>query len=84
MIDMTAEADMDTVAQVAYELSERLRDEDLSVLNQELVNLCRCHPVKAAQVLTALAAWFDPETPTTVLWQRVESITATRLKAAMA
>lgn len=84
MTDMTAEADMDTVAQIAYELAERLREEDLTVLNQELVNLCRCHPVKAAQVITALAAWFDPETPVAVLWARVEAITDTRMKAALA
>jgi hypothetical protein len=82
-IDMTAEGDLDTVAQIAFEISEKLREEDLAELNRELVNLCRFHPVKSAQIITALAAWLDPETPTTVLWDRVESITASRVDNAI-
>lgn len=81
MTDMTPEADLDRVAQIAFEITERLRDEDLKVLNRELVNLCHNHPVKAAAVMTALAAWLDPETPTAVLWARCESITRSRVEA---
>lgn len=79
MIDITAETDLDKVAQIAFEITEKLREEDLAELNRELVNLCQQHPVKSAQIITALAAWLDPDTPTGVLWARVESITRTRV-----
>lgn len=80
MIDLALEPDVDTVAQVAYEISERLREEDLAELHDELVGLCRHHPRKAAQVITCLAAWLDPRTHTAVLWERVESITRHRTR----
>lgn len=83
-IDLTAETDLDTVAQIAYELAERLREECLRELHDELVNLCRRHPVKAAQIITTLAAWFDPETSTATLWDRVEAITRARIEVARA
>jgi hypothetical protein len=83
-IDMAPDPDLDRVAQIAFEISERLREEDLAKLNRELVNLCRFHPVKSAQIITALAAWLDPETPTTVLWERCEAITASRVEAVRA
>jgi hypothetical protein len=83
-VDLQREPDLDTVAQIAYELAERLREEDLRELHEHLVDLCRHHPAKAAQIIACLAAWLDPETPTGVLWERVESITDLRLKAAMA
>ncbi|PIJ36761.1 hypothetical protein BMW24_003605 [Mycobacterium heckeshornense] len=82
-VDLTLEADMDTVAEIAYGIAEKLRDSDLRVLHSELVNLCRCYPSKAAQIITALAAWFDPETPVSVLWERVESITRSRVNAVL-
>ena len=40
-VDMTPEVDLDRVAQIAFEITEKLREEDLAVLNRELVNLCR-------------------------------------------
>lgn len=83
-VDLTPDPDLDHVAQVAFEITEKLREEDLRELHHELTTLCRWHPVKAAQVLTCLAAWFDPETPVAVLWDRVEAITNTRLKAVLA
>lgn len=83
-VDLTPETDVDRIAQIAFEITEKLREEDLAVLNRELVNLCQWHPVKAAAVITALAAWLDPETPTTVLWDRCEAITATRVEAVRA
>lgn len=84
MIDMERDSDLDRVASIAYELSERLRDEDLTELHKQLVELCRFHPAKSAQLITCLAAWLDPETSTAVLWSRVEAITDTRMKAALA
>ena len=83
-VDMSPEADLDKVAQIAFEITEKLREEDLAELNRELIDLCRWHPVKAAQLVTCLAAWLDPETPTTVLWDRVEAITASRVETARA
>lgn len=80
-IDMAPETDLDRVAQIAYELAERLREEDLAELHQHLIDLCRDHPVKSAQLITCLAAWLDPETPTAVLWERVESVTQSRVEA---
>jgi hypothetical protein len=82
-VDLTADDDMDRVAGVAFGITEKLRESDLRELHNEIVSLCRWHPVKAAQIMTALAAWFDPETPCRVLWSRVEAITASRVKAAM-
>lgn len=82
-VDLTLDTDMDRVADVAYGIAEKLRENDLRQLHNELVSLCRWHPARAAQILTALAAWFDPETPCSVLWARCESITAARTKAVM-
>jgi hypothetical protein len=81
-VDLTPESDPDVVAEVAYGIAEKLRDDDLRVLHNELLDLCRWHPARAAQVITCLAAWFDPETPVSVLWERCESITRTRTGAA--
>lgn len=80
-VNLTPERDLDKVAQVAFEISEKLREQDLGELNNQLVSLCRWYPARAAQVMTCLAAWLDPETPTATLWDRVEAITQTRTEA---
>lgn len=77
-VDNNAEQDLDVVARIAAELGVRIRDEDPGRLFGELVDLCRYHPVKAAQLLQCHAAWFDPETPTSVLIRRAEDIGARR------
>lgn len=81
-IDMNPEQDMDALAEIAYELAERVRDDDPHVMRAELQRLCVEHPVKAAQVVMVLAVWFDPETTTTELWERVNSVARSRVRAA--
>lgn len=76
---MTGEKDMDTVADAALLVAIRVREEDPTRVFNHLLGLCEQHPVKAAQVLMALAAWMDPDTPTNVLFRRVEDITKTRV-----
>lgn len=77
-MDVTPEPDLDRVAQIAAGIAEKLRDDDLRELHNELAGLCRWHPSKAAQLITCLAAWLDPDTPCSVLWARVESIAIQR------
>lgn len=83
IVDLTLDEDMDRVAEVAYGVAEKLRESDLGELHNELVSLCRWRPAKAAQIITALAAWLDVEATTGELWARVEAITASRVKEAL-
>lgn len=82
-IDMTGERNLHIVARFAAELGERIREEDPRELFDQLVGLCRNHPVKAAQLLMTHAAWFDPNTPMSVLTGRAEAITKSRVDAVM-
>lgn len=79
MIDWKAEKDLDKLAEIAFELTDRIREEDVHELRAELVNLCHAHPVKAAQIIMALSAWIDPSESTETLWARVESISNSRV-----
>lgn len=79
-VDMKPDPDVHRVARISFELSERIREDDLEEMFAELVGLCRNHPAKAAQVVMVLAAWLDPETPVRELWERVEGITQSRVK----
>lgn len=81
-IDLTPEPNVHVVANYASELGERIREEDPRQMFDHLVALCRWHPAKAAQLLMTLAAWFDPDTPTSVLTSRAEAITASRVRRA--
>lgn len=49
-VDLTLDTDMDRVAEVAYGIAEKLRENDLRELHNELVSLCRWHPARAAQI----------------------------------
>lgn len=69
MSDFMPEPDLDTVADHALMVTQRLTDRELY---PELVNLCRNHPAKAAQVLMCLAAWHDGADPET-LAERAEA-----------
>ncbi|ORA77270.1 hypothetical protein BST28_18570 [Mycolicibacter kumamotonensis] len=71
MIDMTPETDMDKLAEIAAGLHERMVDSP-ERLRAELVGLWSKHPVRAAQLTMCLVAWFDPDTPCSELWRRVE------------
>lgn len=78
MTDYMPEPDLDRVAEVALTIVEKLREDDPRRLFNELVGLAEKHPAKYAQVTMCLAAWFNPAEPVQTLWQRVESIPATR------
>lgn len=77
-IDFSGEQDMDVVATYAFSIAEKIRDEDTQRLLDELTHLAQWHPAKAAQVTMALAAWFDPNITTAILFDRVYSITEDR------
>lgn len=72
-VDYAPDADLDRIAEIAAGLYERMVDNP-DLLYGELVGLCARHPAKAAQVVMCLVSWFDPETPCSVLWQRVEHL----------
>lgn len=63
VVDETPETDIEWVAQCAMRIAEDIRDIDPMEVRRQLANLCRRHPVKAAQVAMALAAWVDPSEP---------------------
>lgn len=79
MIDMQPEPDLDLVAGRAYDLTERIRQEDPRRVHAELSNLCRLHPAKAAQMMMALAVWINPDDGTLTLIQRAENVTRCRV-----
>lgn len=79
--DYTAETDLDDLADIAFGIAERVRDENPNTVRSHLIGLCERHPVKAAQVLMVLAVWFDPEITTGQLWERVNRAAESRVKA---
>lgn len=81
MTDWKPDHNIHRVARFAAELADRIREEDPRELFEELANLCHRHPAKAAQMLMAHAAWFDPEQTTAQLTARAEAITEHRLAA---
>lgn len=83
-MDLEPESDLDEVAQIALDISEKIREQDVNSLFDELCALCQYHPAKAAQLLMTFAAWFDPETPTQALWQRVAAIAEDRTRPVVA
>ena len=81
-IDRTPDHNLDRVARIAIELSERLRDEFPADVFAEVYKLCEFHPAKAAQLLMTLAAFFNPDEPLQSLMRRVEGITDARVAVA--
>ncbi|WP_181048877.1 hypothetical protein [Mycobacterium kansasii] len=75
-IDLCYDSDMDNVAGIALDVAEKIRRDEYGrrELFNEIVGLCRWHPVKAAQLLMVFAAWFD-DAPDEILDDRVRSIT---------
>lgn len=79
MTDMAYETDLDVVAEVALELSERIRDEDPNDVFRAALNMIQQCPVKAAQVLLTLAVWFQPNNIRSEwFWEQVEDVTRPR------
>lgn len=74
-VDETYETNMHVLKGTLYRLVEAVRDTDPRQVHSELVSLWLRHPVKAAQLMMALAIGFDPDTITTlVLDARAEEI----------
>lgn len=55
-VDLAPERDLDVVAEFSLAITNRLTDPRLYF---ELVDLCREHPAKAAQIVMCLGAWHD-------------------------
>lgn len=77
-VDMAPETDLDELGRIAAELSERIRYDDLNRMRAALTDLCARHPVKAAQLLMAMAAWTDPDEPVQRRFARAESVARIR------
>lgn len=74
-VDETYETNMHVLKGTLYRLVEAVRDTDPRQVHSELVSMWLRHPVKAAQLMMALAIGFDPDTITTlVLDARAEEI----------
>jgi hypothetical protein len=71
---LTAERDLDRLAETALTLVDRIRDDDPNRLRNELEGLCTWHPVKAAQLIMCYLAWFDPELNTAQLGNRAMAV----------
>lgn len=83
-IDWAPEPNLHLVARDAAELGERIREEDLRGIFDELQHMAHHRPAKAAQLLMCFAAWFDPEETTETLTRRAVSITENRVARALA
>lgn len=70
----------DRLTQVALELPERFREEDLSLMFDELQRFAERHPAKCAQVLMALAALVNLDEGTVALERRLHAITESRVE----
>lgn len=74
-VDESYETNMRVLKGVLYRLVEAVREVDPRQVHAELVAMWLRHPVKAAQLMMALAIGFDPDTITTlVLDARAEEI----------
>lgn len=88
-LDLSPERDLDVVADTALSITNRLTDPRLYF---ELVDLCRLHPAKAAQVVMCLGAWHDGADAETLAdraktaanpeidWRAVEWVTRERVR----
>lgn len=78
-VDLTPEPDLDHLAAIAVGIAEKIRTDNLTVMRDQLIQLCRQHPVKASQVIMVFAAWFDlDEVTTQTLCKRAGSVAAAR------
>ncbi|AWG57938.1 hypothetical protein [Mycobacteroides abscessus] len=69
-VDESYETNMRVLKGMLYRLVEAVRDTDPHQVHRELVSMWLRHPVKAAQLMMALAIGFDPDTVTTKLLDR--------------
>lgn len=82
-IDWKPEPDLHLVARDAAELGERIREEDLRGIFEQLQAQAHLRPARTAQMLMCFAAWFNPEETTETLTRRAESITRARVDRAL-
>ena len=74
--NMSPDHDLDRVAHIAINVAEKIRiPGEPIMLFSELVDLCRTHPAKAAQLIMVYAAWLDLDAGVQTLWSRVAAIT---------
>lgn len=74
-VDESYETNMRVLKGMLYRLVESVHEVDPRQVHRELVSMWLRHPVKAAQLMMALAIGFDPDTVTTkVLDERAEAI----------
>lgn len=74
-VDLNPDPDLDNVAQIAYGIAEKIRNQPPRQLFDALVALAQQHPAKMAQLIMTYAAWFDTEQPVWQLWDRVQAVT---------
>ncbi|MDV7195895.1 hypothetical protein, partial [Mycolicibacterium fortuitum] len=89
LVDLAPEGDVDVVAEHSLMITSRLTDPRLYF---ELIDLCRHHPAKAAQIVMCLAAWHDGADPETLAdraraaaspeidWRAVEWVVRERIR----
>ncbi|WP_306358780.1 MULTISPECIES: hypothetical protein [unclassified Nocardia] len=75
---MTAFATEHAVAAAALEVCDRVRNHNPLTTYRHYVAACARNPERMAQVLMALGAWIDPDTPVSVLGDRAEAAAANR------
>lgn len=76
-VDYAADSDLDRVAEIALLIVDQVRVEHPYKVYGQLVDMCATHPGKAAQVIAALAIWFDQNEITTCeLVRRAEAVAA--------
>ncbi|WP_237112577.1 hypothetical protein [Mycobacteroides abscessus] len=77
-VDYSLEADIMHVAQVAFGMVSKIREDDLQTVFDQLQVLAELHPSKYAQITMALAAFVNPEEGTATLLERAERIADSR------
>ena len=82
--DWAPECNLHLVARDAAELGERIREEDLREIFDDLQEMAHRQPAKTAQLIMCFAAWFNPDDTTETLTRRAESITQARVARALA
>lgn len=71
---MAPEQDLDLLAEMAFELAERVRDESPIRVRANMLSFVLRHPLKAAQLQMVFAVYLDPGITTAGLWQRVDAV----------
>lgn len=79
-VDWSHDPDPGRVGDAVIELAERVRDEDLRAIYEELREFARRYPGRAAQMLVASAALIDLTEGDDVMNQRLAAVVANRVE----